>query len=59
MGGLLPEEAARRLKWTLRELESKVASGEVESMRVGIGIGTPMIPLAEVDRIERLADNVL
>lgn len=47
---LLPEEVARRLGWSLRDVAAKVAAGEVESLRVG---WSAMIPLAEVERIER------
>jgi hypothetical protein len=38
------------LGWSLRDVAAKVAAGEVESLRVG---WSAMIPLAEVERIER------
>jgi hypothetical protein len=54
VAGLLPEEVARRLKWSTRDVEAKVASGELESVSVG---WMRMIPLTEVERIENLASR--
>ena len=45
------EEAARRLRWSTATLGAKVAAGELESVMVG-GF-TRMVPLSEVERIER------
>jgi len=36
------------LKWSIRDLETKVASGEVRSVPVGTGIGMATIPLEDV-----------
>jgi hypothetical protein len=48
---LLLEEAARRLRLSRGKLEAMAAAGELELLKAG---WTPMVPLSEVERIERL-----
>ncbi len=47
---LLLEEAARRLRLSTGKLEAMAAAGELELVKAG---WTPMVPLAEVERLER------